>query len=625
MTGAFAASSAVRAIGIALIWFVLQGAIVGAVVAALLLLARRASASLRYVVACAGLVTMAMMPVVTAARQWTPAPVVVEVSRLARAESAPIAAAISAAADGGWPARLTPARVAPLVVLTWITGVLLLTAQLFGGWLQIVRIRRSARLLDAREWADRIVRVGERLQVSRVVPIFESTLVGVPVVIGWLRPMILVPAGVLAGLSPDYIDAILAHELAHIRRGDYVVNALQRVVEIVLFYHPAVWWVSAVIRREREHCCDDLAAPLSPSRLTYARALVALEEWRGRAPALAMAAARSSLFARVRRIVDPSSAVESLLPKGAVMTIVSSLVALVLASAISVGHAAPAPALKAPAVMQAPVPVVSAPTPPVVPIAHMVQGVGSIHGTVTDQRDGRIPGATITLDTIGREGASRTTHSDRTGQFAVTGLPDGAYLLTVKLPGFGSYTRRVDVTVGGDLTENVQLRLGSKEETLNVFPAGRDAAPDRQTVSMASVSTLLDAAKVASDAGRLGEAEGLLRQALAILHASDVPAIPSPRPGVVRIGGDIKEPRKIVDVPPIYPRDARAAGIQGTVTIEATIDRDGSVQDALVLQGVPELNDAALQAVRQWVYTPTLLSGSPVAIVMTVTVTFSLK
>src|SRR5262249_39196133 len=153
--------------------------------------------------------------------------------------------------------QLTPARVAPLIVVAWMTGVLLLTARLLGGWLQVFRIRRSARALepvDGIDWLERVAGLGRRLSIDRVVPLFESALVGMPVVIGWLRPVILVPAGVFAGLTPDQIDAILAHELAHIRRGDYLVNALQRVVEIVLFYHPAVWWVSACIRREREHC-----------------------------------------------------------------------------------------------------------------------------------------------------------------------------------------------------------------------------------------------------------------------------------------------------------------------------------------------------------------------------------
>ena len=105
--------------------------------------------------------------------------------------------------------------------------------------------------------------------------------------IGWLRPVILFPASALTGLSAEQLEALLAHELAHIRRYDYLVNLLQTTVETLFFYHPAVWWVSAQVRQEREHCCDDLAVAACGDVLTYARALTALEQLRGSEPQLA--------------------------------------------------------------------------------------------------------------------------------------------------------------------------------------------------------------------------------------------------------------------------------------------------------------------------------------------------
>jgi TonB family protein len=638
VTSAIASNPAVRAIGVALIWFVVQGAVVCAAAAGLLAMTRRASANVRYLIACAGLAAMAVMPVVTAVRVWTPTPVIATLPLVTIRSGPPVAAAPTQSASvSEWRASLTPDRVAPVVVLAWIAGVLVLTARLLGGWLQVARIRRSALVLGGPTWSETVARVARLLEIERVVPLLESTLVGVPVVIGWLRPVILVPAGALAGLAPDYVDAVLAHELAHIRRGDYLVNAMQRVVEVALFYHPAVWWVSSCVRREREHCCDDLAAPIASSRLAYARALVALEEGRGRAPALAMAATGTGLFSRIRRIVDPSSTVDSTLSKGTAMTIIASVAGLALTSMISIGHAAPAPSssAQAPAPPTALVPavrVIARPEPAPVAVERVpaaAQTRGAIHGTVSDQANGRIPGATITVDPIGREGASRSAQTDGTGQFALTGLPDGAYLLTVRLPGFRRDERRIDVVAGAELTENVQLRVGSKEETMTIFGSGQAGAGAEMALafrqeSTTSVAGLLDAAKQATDAGRLEEAEASVRQALAILHAAQPRAVPTPS-GAVRIGGDIKEPRKIVDVPPVYPAAARAAGIQGIVILEATIDTQGYVADAHVLRGVPELDDAALDAVRQWAYTPTLLSGQPVAVVMTVTVNFSLR
>ena len=113
--------------------------------------------------------------------------------------------------------------------------------------------------------------------VRRAVALLESARVEVPMVVGWLRPAILVPVAALSGLTALELEAILAHELAHIRRHDYLVNLLQCVVEALMFYHPATWWISRVIRREREHCCDDMAVAACRDRLVYARALAAME------------------------------------------------------------------------------------------------------------------------------------------------------------------------------------------------------------------------------------------------------------------------------------------------------------------------------------------------------------
>ena len=110
--------------------------------------------------------------------------------------------------------------------------------------------------------------------------VVESALVDVPVVIGWLRPVILLPVAALAGLTPAQVEAILAHELAHIRRHDSCVNVLQTIAETLLFYHPAVWWVSHRIRAEREHCCDDIAVAVCGDPVAYAQALAELESWR---------------------------------------------------------------------------------------------------------------------------------------------------------------------------------------------------------------------------------------------------------------------------------------------------------------------------------------------------------
>ena len=125
-----------------------------------------------------------------------------------------------------------------------------------------------------------------------------------PTVVGWLRPAILLPIAALASLSPAQVEAILAHELAHIRRHDYAVNVLQTIAETLLFYHPSVWWLSRRIRAEREHCCDDIAVALCGDAVGYAQALAELETWRTVSATMAMAATGGTLLDRVRRILQ---------------------------------------------------------------------------------------------------------------------------------------------------------------------------------------------------------------------------------------------------------------------------------------------------------------------------------
>jgi uncharacterized protein (TIGR03435 family) len=156
------------------------------------------------------------------------------------------------------------------------------------------------------EWQEILRRLGARIGLSRPVRLLVSALVQVPTVVGCLRPVVLVPVGALSGLPPEHLEALLLHELAHIRRHDYLVNILQSVAEALLFYHPAVWWVSGHIRAERELCCDDVAVSASGDALTVARALAQLESYRVAHLAAAVAANGGSLSNRIARLLGQS-------------------------------------------------------------------------------------------------------------------------------------------------------------------------------------------------------------------------------------------------------------------------------------------------------------------------------
>ena len=172
------------------------------------------------------------------------------------------------------------------------------------------RLHQIAMSTPVSAWQSACRRISRRLELSAVVHVVESALVDVPVVVGWFRPAIVLPIAALAALNPDQVEAILAHELAHIRRHDYAVNVLQTIAETLLFYHPAVWWLSNRIRVEREHCCDDIAVAVCGDPIGYARALADLETWRTlrlgsgqAAESMALAATGGSLVERVRRIL----------------------------------------------------------------------------------------------------------------------------------------------------------------------------------------------------------------------------------------------------------------------------------------------------------------------------------
>ena len=197
--------------------------------------------------------------------------------------------------------REFPHNLLPWLVLAWAVGVVLLSLWNLGGWLALhhLKTRRTRNAND--ELIQKVERLCRRLNLSRVVRVLESSLVRCPMVIGAFKPVILLPASILCELPASQLESILAHELAHIRRHDYLVNLFQSVIETLLFYHPATWWISRRIRIERENCCDDIALSLTSDRAEYVRALAAVAS--ARLPALAPAASGGMLLARVKRVL----------------------------------------------------------------------------------------------------------------------------------------------------------------------------------------------------------------------------------------------------------------------------------------------------------------------------------
>ena len=300
-------SPTAEALGWTLIHALWQGFAIVLVIAVLLHLTRRGRASVRYQLGMSGLLVQGLASAATFGWYYEP--------RLLATTTAPVVPphlnipmAFVSSANESWLATTQTFLTAHLaqVVWLWLIGVGFFGIRLIGGWLYIHQLQRTATLPVPALLSDATARLVQKMNVP--VSLQLSARVTGPLVVGILKPVVLWPVGLLAGLSLAEVEAILAHELAHVRRHDYLLNVLQSVVDVLYFFHPALWWLSARVREEREHCCDDLAIDVIGDGRVLARALARVEEWQrdtAEVPPLAMAFAskRQLLLQRVRRML----------------------------------------------------------------------------------------------------------------------------------------------------------------------------------------------------------------------------------------------------------------------------------------------------------------------------------
>jgi beta-lactamase regulating signal transducer with metallopeptidase domain len=193
------------------------------------------------------------------------------------------------------------------IVYAWFAGVGIFALRPVLSWWTVERLRHRATTVPSQATRELFEQVAAKLKLRSPVRVLCSGLSRVPAVIGYFRPAVLIPLALATALPPSQLEAILAHELAHVRRHDYLVNLLQTAIETLFFYHPAVWWISHQVRCEREYCCDDIVLAVGGNQSDYAKALIALEELRSHLPATALAAGGGSLLQRVRRIAGVPS------------------------------------------------------------------------------------------------------------------------------------------------------------------------------------------------------------------------------------------------------------------------------------------------------------------------------
>lgn len=457
----------VRALAAALLHSIWQGCLIAALLAVALRALRRAPAQARYVSACAALAAMFGAWVLTAhavasvarplgeARARIVSPVPAEPSAPVPRDTAPAirifasrgALDASMVSRPSWRQRLDLWSTS--VVPFWLAGVVLLAGRLVLSCLGVARLRRGPFVPVPRAVDVLAHDVAARLGIARLVRVVEAARVSAPVLVGWLKPVVMLPASAIAGLSPAQLESILAHELAHVRRHDVLVNAGQAVIEVVLFYHPVCWWISRRIRVEREHCCDDIAVAACGDELVYATALADLESQRN-ATRLALSAADGALLDRVRRILsmrDGGEHAGRAVPATLMAAVAVALVVGALTLRASSGDG------------QTSTPTAGRSIPP---------DRAVLQGRVVEAGSGRpVPGARVqAMSPNGTfEGAT-----DADGRYEIASLTPGSYTVAARAQGFvdGYYGRGPGMaqdfgaqvmTRGGRITAGIDLRV----------------------------------------------------------------------------------------------------------------------------------------------------------------------
>jgi beta-lactamase regulating signal transducer with metallopeptidase domain len=304
------ASPEIQALGWSLVHFLWQGALLAAILAVVnasiaKFVGKQSAASLHYIASCIAMLLMPVALIATWMQMYPP-----RTPSLSRSPSDPVAAVsgVVSAVDSVTSSATATTDGGPglpgWMVCFWLLGVLGLSAHAGVGWVRAQRLRRQAAGLLDSLWTEELIGLQQKLGITRAVRLCTSAVTKTPMVIGWIRPFILLPATAITGLSETQLRAVLAHELAHVRRYDYLINLLQTAVETALFYHPAVWWVGRQIRTEREHCCDDIAIGICGNAVEYVHALTQLEELRSPRLQSAVAANGGELLTRVRRLLN---------------------------------------------------------------------------------------------------------------------------------------------------------------------------------------------------------------------------------------------------------------------------------------------------------------------------------
>jgi TonB family protein len=530
-------------------------------------LLRRRAAAVRHWVLAATLVCAAAAPAVTLALPSWQLPVkwpsTVAASSVWRAP-ATIGASIATVSRPDKERRHGDSFVVTTVLYrSWIAGVVVSALLLLVGLARLRYLALHAVPIREGVWVERAQEISRQYGVRQPL-LFQTRHATLLVTWGVRRPRILLPSRVRAW-SEERIRMVLSHELAHARRGDWLVTLGAGLLCAVYWFNPIVWFACRRLRQESEQACDDEVLNGGVDGADYAAHLVEIvrelqHRRRGWVAALSISRA-STLERRVRAMLDPQ------------------------VNRRPITRLAGAATLLAVALLT--IPVTS------VVVAQMFT---TMSGSIVDPTDGALAGVTLAL-TNTQTKAKYEVLSDRSGRYEFVGLPAGDYALEATLPGFAAFKGKLTVA-GPSLQQDFKLDVGSLRETITVRASpSRPGSSSPTSVGNRRV-TPREAPKCATFTGQDG----------------------------TPMGGNIRPPMKIFDVRPYYPASALNAGASGAVVLEARIGTDGDVEEVKTVSTPhPDLAASAVDAVRQWQFDPTFLNCVAIPVTMSVTANFELE
>jgi TonB family protein len=641
----FSGHPLVHALGWTLLHFLWQGTLAALVLWLVLGSLGGRSSQARYGAACFALALMVAMLLFTFTRtaseeyktrnDFQQSTLVIGAGMLLQVGSSELAAP--------WPIRMAVAldRWVPWLLVAWFVGAILFVVRLNFGLMVARRLKRMGTQAPPPELQHLFNDLKRRMEVVHAVRLLHSVRVQVPTVIGWLSPVVLIPASCLFGLSTLQIEAIFCHELAHVRRHDYLVSVFQSVAEALLFYHPAVWWVSKQVRRERECCCDEIAVAMGGNVLAYAKALSYLEERRMAFPEFILGANGGVLKMRINRLLGCRE--DAAASQFAVLTLAALIIAVAGSYVATVARAQPKTAPPAPLSIatnvapqstQAQMTTLTRPQtdaaiaqqqpPNGVYKAWVNQDVTYIIapeertqflGLTTDEERDKF----INDFWVRRNSASGSVSTSFKDQYYAR-IAYANQHFAADRPGWTTDRGRAYIVNGKPESIDAHPTGGQSTNGAGIMPFEVWHYPSAEGGGQSIDVRFVDDCKcgkyqMVSQTRRPGLQAGMHAAAVAVSPAVSAEAVEVSAGAIA--GNVISRPN------PIYPNDAKAAHVQGAVILRAIISKTGTVEDLQLISGPEMLQASAIDAVRRWKYKPYLLNGAPVKVDTMITVNYS--